>query len=159
MAKPLRSRWKFKVPQGLIESPPSSWGGKDSMVVIWPNAENFNASCNWKALHVFTVIWIFLSVTEKLQFCCLIEKFRSSKYCLAKYISKPLIICIITQSAVSDGISWNLWQNATNVYFIKRKLAINMQISAVSEVSGGSCCNCHVNSGTKTDVAKLIFIW
>ena len=30
------------------------------------------------------------------------------------------------------------------------KLAINMQRFAVSEVSGGSYCNCNVNSGTET---------
>ena len=34
-----------------------------------------------------------------------------------------------------------------------------MQIFAVSEVSGGSDCNRNANSGTETDVAKLIFIW
>ena len=43
--------------------------------------------------------------------------------------------------------------------WLTRKLAINMQIFAVSEVSGGSDCNCNANSGTETDVAKLIFIW
>ena len=42
---------------------------------------------------------------------------------------------------------------------LTRKLAINMQISAVSKVSGGSYSNCNANSGTETDVAKLIFIW
>ena len=42
---------------------------------------------------------------------------------------------------------------------LTRKLAINMQIFAVSEVSGGSGCNRNENSGTETDVAKLIFIW
>ena len=34
-----------------------------------------------------------------------------------------------------------------------------MQISAISEVSGGSYCNRNANSGTETDTAKLIFIW
>ena len=33
-----------------------------------------------------------------------------------------------------------------------------MQISAISEVSGGSYCNRNANSGTETDTAKLIFI-
>ena len=42
---------------------------------------------------------------------------------------------------------------------LTRKLAINMQIFAVSEVSGGSCYNRDTNSGTETDVAKSIFIW
>ena len=42
---------------------------------------------------------------------------------------------------------------------LTRKLAINMQIFAVWEVSGGSYCNRNTNSGTEIDVAKLIFIW
>ena len=46
-----------------------------------------------------------------------------------------------------------------NVYYIKKKLTINMKIIAVSEVSGGSYCNRNTNSGTETDVAKLNFIW
>ena len=33
-----------------------------------------------------------------------------------------------------------------------------MQMSAVSEVSGGLDFNCNANSGTETEVAKLIFI-
>ena len=41
---------------------------------------------------------------------------------------------------------------------VTRKLAINMQIFTVSEVSGGSDCYCNANSGSETDVAKLIFI-
>ena len=41
----------------------------------------------------------------------------------------------------------------------KRKLAINMQIFAVSEVLRSSYCSCNANSGTETDPAKLIFIW
>ena len=41
---------------------------------------------------------------------------------------------------------------------LTRKLAINMQIFAVWEVSGGSYCNRNTNSGTEIDVAKLIFI-
>ena len=40
----------------------------------------------------------FFSVLEKLQSCCLTETSQLSKYCLAKDISKPLTICIITQS-------------------------------------------------------------
>ena len=34
---------------------------------------------------------------------------------------------------------------------LTRKLAINTQISAVSEVSGGSDCNRNANSGTETE--------
>ena len=41
-------------------------------------------------------------------------------------------------------------ENATNIYYIKRKLAINVQIFAISEVSGGPYCNGNVNSGTET---------
>ena len=43
--------------------------------------------------------------------------------------------------------------------WLTRKPAINMQIFALSEVSGGSDYNRNANSGTETDVAKLIFIW
>ena len=42
---------------------------------------------------------------------------------------------------------------------LNRKVAINMQIFAASEVLGGSDYSCNENSGTETDVAKLIFIW
>ena len=39
----------------------------------------------------------------------------------------------------------------TNVYYIKRKLAINMQIHTVSEVSDGPyCTNRNVDSGIET---------
>ena len=43
--------------------------------------------------------------------------------------------------------------------WLTRKLAINMQIFAVSEGPGGSDDNRNAKSGTETDVAKLIFIW
>ena len=52
---------------------------------------------------------------------------------------------------VYTGICDRIW--------LTRKLAINMQIFAVSEGSGGSDCNHNANSGTGTDVAKLVFIW
>ena len=42
--------------------------------------------------------------------------------------------------------------------WLTRKLAIKMQIFAVSEVSSNSDCNRNANSGTENDVAKLIFI-
>ena len=42
--------------------------------------------------------------------------------------------------------------------WLTRKLAINMHIFAVPEVSGGLDCNCNANSGTENDVAKLISI-
>ena len=48
-------------------------------------------------------------------------------------------------------------ENVTIVYFIKRKLAINMQIFLVAKVSGGSYCNRDANSGTEIAAAKLIF--
>ena len=47
----------------------------------------------------------------------------------------------------------------TECHYIKRKLAINMEIFAVSEVSGSSYCNRNADSGTEADRAKLIFIW
>ena len=40
---------------------------------------------------------------------------------------------------------------------LTRKLSINMQIFAVSEVSGVSFCNRNANGGTETDVAESIF--
>ena len=85
-------------------------------VAIRLNAVDITASSNWKALHVFAVIWSFFSVLGKLRSWCLIETSQSSKYCLAKDISKWLTICIITQikSVISDGIHRNSWQNATN---------------------------------------------
>ena len=46
----------------------------------------------------------------------------------------------------------------TECHYIKKTLAINMQIFAVSEVSGGSYCNRNADSGTETDRSKLIFI-
>ena len=49
------------------------------------------------------------------------------------------------------GICGRMW--------LTRKLAISMQIFAVFEVSDGSDCNRNTNSGTETDVAKLIFMW
>ena len=42
---------------------------------------------------------------------------------------------------------------------VKRKLAIMIQIFAVSEVSCGSYCNYNLNSGAETDAAKSIFLW
>ena len=68
--------------------------------------------------------------------------FERNKW-LAKEISKPMIICIMT----IDGIRWNTWQNTTNIYYLKRKQATNIQIFAVSEVSGR---NRNPNSGTET---------
>ena len=62
-------------------------------------------------------------------------------------------------SAISDGKHWDLRQNATNVYYIRRKLGISMQMFGVSEVLDGPYCNLNVNSGTETYAAHLIFIW
>ena len=42
---------------------------------------------------------------------------------------------------------------------LTRKPAINIQIFAVSEVSGGSFGNRNGNRGTETDLAELIFTW
>ena len=47
----------------------------------------------------------------------------------------------------------------TECHYIKRKLAINMQIFAVSEVSGSLYYNRNADSRTEADRAKLIFIW
>ena len=98
------------------------------------------------------MLWFeFFSVLEKLRSCCLIETSQSSKYCSAKDISKTLSICTITQTVkVSSGICDRMW--------LTRKLTINIQIFAVSKVSGGSGCNRNANSGTETDVATLVFI-
>ena len=70
--------------------------------------------------------------------------------------SKPLTICIICQS---KGHQWITLDFVTDYHYIKRKLAINVQIFAVSEVLSGSYCNRNAGSGTETDTAKLIFIW
>ena len=50
-------------------------------------------------------------------------------------------------------------ENTTNVCYIKNKLAIKMQIFAVSEVAGGPYCNGNVRSGTETFATNLNFIW
>ena len=42
---------------------------------------------------------------------------------------------------------------------MNRKVAANMRIFAVSEVSCGSSCNRNADSGTETDIAKFVFIW
>ena len=82
------------------------------------------------------------------------NKSIKKKYYLTKEISKPFSICDINQPfklcIVSNGIHWNLWKT--------KKLAINMNIFAVSEVLGGSDWNRNANGGTETDVAILIFI-
>ena len=62
-------------------------------------------------------------------------------------------------SAISDDTQWALRPNATNVYYIRRKLAISMQMFAVPEVLDGPYCNLNVLSGTETYAAHLIFIW
>ena len=75
----------------------------------------------------------FFSVLEKLQCCCLIETSHLSKYCLSKDISKPLTICIITQSKCHKW--WYTLEFVTECHNIKTKLAINMQIFPVTDVS------------------------
>ena len=89
------------------------------------------------------LLWFefYFVVLEKLRSCCLIETSSSSKYCLGKDICKPLFVLSLRVSAINDSIRWNLWKNATNVYCMKRKLAINMQTFAVSKVLGGTYCN------------------
>ena len=52
-----------------------------------------------------------------------------------------------------------LTESANNAYYIRRKLAINIQIFTVSEVSGGPNCNYNINGGTETYAANSIFIW
>ena len=89
---------------------------------------------------------------------CLIETSQSSKYCVAKDISKPLSICTITQTVKVSLINNGIYGICDRMW-LSRKLDIDMQIFAVSKVSGGSDCNPNANSGTETDVAKLIFIW
>ena len=48
--------------------------------------------------------------------------------------------------------------NTINVYYVKRKLAINMQIFAFYEVSGGPYCNRDGNSGSETYVANFYMV-
>ena len=72
-------------------------------------AKSFNQNVSdliWKILLLLIIekpfmcllLFEFFSVLEKLQSCCFIETNQSSKYCLAKYISKPMTICIISQT-------------------------------------------------------------
>ena len=45
------------------------------------------------------------------------------------------IISSVKVSGINDGIRWNfLTENAVNVYYVKRRITINMQIFTVSSV-------------------------
>ena len=46
-----------------------------------------------------------------------------------------------------------------DVFYIKMKIAINMQKLEVSEVSNGLYCNSNVNCETENYTANLFFIW
>ena len=91
----------------------------------------------------------FFAVLEKIRSCCLIETNQLSKYCLAKDISKSfaywLFVSAIKVNAISYGIPWNLQQNTTDIYYIKRKVAITFQIFTISEISGDLYCNHSAN--------------
>ena len=82
---------------------------------------------------------------------------------LPKDISNPLNSCIIVScvkvSGICDGIPWNLWENTTDVFYINKKLAINVQEFEISEVSDGPYCNSNPKSETETYAANLIYIW
>ena len=66
---------------------------------------------------------------------------------------------MVKVSGISYGIDCNLWENATDVFCISTKLAINMIKFKVSEVSGNPYYyNCDVNSETESYVDNLIFI-
>ena len=67
---------------------------------------------------------------------------------LAKDISKPLDICIITQSKCHWWYKQEFVTECNyNIYYMERRQAINKQIFVVPEVSGG---NRNPNSGTET---------
>ena len=46
-----------------------------------------------------------------------------------------------------------------DIFYIKMKIAINMQKLEVSEVSNGLYCNSNVNCETENYAANLFFIW
>ena len=52
-----------------------------------------------------------------------------------------------------------LCENAPDVFYIKKKLSINMQKFELSDVSGSSYYNIKVNSETETYEANVNFIW
>ena len=52
----------------------------------------------------------------------------------------------------------SVWENVSNAYYSKKKLAIKRQNLAVFEISGGSYCESNQNSGAETYAANLIFI-
>ena len=108
---------------------------------IWPDAEDITASRNWNVLHVLSVIWYLFFCFRKTAMLLFDRNKSVIKILLRKGISKPLTICIITQSKCE-------WQNATNVYYMKRKQTTNMQIFAASGVSRCSYCNSNPNSGS-----------
>ena len=67
---------------------------------------------------------------------------------LAKDISKPLDICIITQSKCHWWYKQEFVTECNyNIYYMERRQAINKQIFVVPEVSGR---NRNPNSGTET---------
>ena len=49
---------------------------------------------------------------------------------------------------ISDGVYFETFTN--KVLLHQKETAINMQNRVISQVSGGSYCNCNANSGTET---------
>ena len=87
------------------------------------------------------------------KYCHPTGKNQSSKYCLNTFVTSVKV------SDISNGTYFDLWENATDIFYIKGKLSISIQKFEVSEVSGGTYCNSTVNSETETYAANLTFLW
>ena len=77
---------------------------------------------------------------------------QSSKYCLKTFVTSVKV------SDISDGTYFDLWENATNIFYIKGKLSISIQKFEVSEISGGTYCNSKVNSETETYTVNFFMV-
>ena len=67
-----------------------------------------------------------------------------------------MFVSSLKVSGISDGYAGICDRK---LLMVKWKLAIIIQIFAVSEVLCGSYCNYNANSGAETDAARSIFLW
>ena len=83
---------------------------------------------------------------------CWKRTIQSSKYCLKTFVTLAKV------NYINDGTYCDLWENASDFFYIKEKLSINIQKFEVSEVSGGTYCNSNVHSVAETYTANLLFL-
>ena len=74
-------------------------------------------------IYFFTVILDFFCYRKKLPSCCLNETSQSLKYCLKTFLSHKNCESSVEVNGTIDAIYWYfMGQNATNVYYTKKKL-------------------------------------